>query len=590
MGIVAYFLFIKWLMFLNIIIFLLIFLIIVLPTILLTPEIDYCNMSNNNTTIISCCSEKYWNRTANENIIIDLLKGNELLERTLLFYGVYQNKLYHSIDDNDSSTSSTTTYDLPLAYIICTISFFLIILLAIVRSAAKGFRERVIEGEGQFYQYCNLIFGGWDYCIHNEEASNIKHKAIYNEIKGFLEAERLDEERQNRTREEKVRLFFIRFIINLFVLVVLILCGIFIYFIIDISFKQVNNNNLQNNDNYLSIEKIIQIGYEFLPYICIVGLNVVVPFLFRSLVSFEHYKPLNVILFTLLRIIFLRLASLVVLLTSFYKIIAVEIDDDQCTNANRPLCWETFVGKQFLKLYITDLLTQFFVTFFINFPRSLIARHTNNKIIQFIGEQKFDLSNHVLDIIYSQTICWLGTFFVPFLPLIGVIGCFFLFYIKKFACLVNSTPPNKVYRANRSTSLFMFVLLLSFLLAIIPVGYSIAEITPSKSCGPFRNLDTVWTLIIQTFTKFPNWIQNILFFIGTAGFGVPAFIVLSLLLYYYYAVSMANKQMVVVLKNQLVLEGHDKQFLLNRLSAFIKQQQEQTKYHHEQSIEIGNFN
>jgi hypothetical protein len=42
-------------------------------------------------------------------------------------------------------------------------------------------------------------------------------------------------------------------------------------------------------------------------------------------------------------------------------------------------------------------------------------------------------------------------------------------------------------------------------------------------------------------------------------------------------VSAANKQMVMVLKNQLVLEGHDKQFLLNRLSAFIKQQQEHQK-------------
>jgi hypothetical protein len=35
--------------------------------------------------------------------------------------------------------------------------------------------------------------------------------------------------------------------------------------------------------------------------------------------------------------------------------------------------------------------------------------------------------------------------------------------------------------------------------------------------------------------------------------------------------------MVQVLKNQLVLEGHDKQFLLNRLSIFIKQQQEYQK-------------
>lgn len=75
----------------------------------------------------------------------------------------------------------------------------------------------------------------------------------------------------------------------------------------------------------------------------------------------------------------------------------------------------------------------------------------------------------------------------------------------------------------------------------------------------------------------PQFFQNIIFFFGTAGFAIPAFVVLTLFLYYYYAVSDANKHMVQVLKNQLVLEGHDKQFLLNRLSSFIKQQQEYQK-------------
>jgi len=39
----------------------------------------------------------------------------------------------------------------------------------------------------------------------------------------------------------------------------------------------------------------------------------------------------------------------------------------------------------------------------------------------------------------------------------------------------------------------------------------------------------------------------------------------------------SNKKMIVVLRKQLVLEGHDKQFLLNRLSAFIKQQDRRRK-------------
>lgn len=56
---------------------------------------------------------------------------------------------------------------------------------------------------------------------------------------------------------------------------------------------------------------------------------------------------------------------------------------------------------------------------------------------------------------------------------------------------------------------------------------------------------------------------------------MPAIIILILAGYYYYAVAAANKHMVALLKNQLVLEGHDKQFLLSRLNHMIKMSTEE---------------
>lgn len=364
-------------------------------------------------------------------------------------------------------------------------------------------------------------------------------------------------------------------------LLILCSCGIFIFYIIRFSFDKLGSEGIKiikPNLIELNDETIKQLFYEFLPYVCIVLLNITIPVLFRHLISLESYSPRSVVKITLIRTIFLRFASLAVLLSSFYILITGKVEDGECTNSSRSLCWETFVGQQFLKLYITDLFGQFFMTFFVNFPRSFIGKHSENKVLRFIGQQEFDLSKHVLDIVYLQTICWLGTFFVPFLPLFAVGGSFILFYIKKFACLVNCKPPKQVYRSSRSHSLFMFILLICNVLSIIPICYCIVKISPSKACGPFKDLESPGSLLVTTFLELPLWIQSILSFLGTAGFGVPAFLILSLMLYYYYAVSMANKNMVTVLKNQLVLEGHDKQFLLNRLSAFIKQQQEQNKY------------
>lgn len=326
-------------------------------------------------------------------------------------------------------------------------------------------------------------------------------------------------------------------------------------------------------------QQLLNLFWEFLPYLAIVLLNLLVPLIFNYLVKFEQYSPVFVIKVSLMRTVFLRLSSLMVLLSRFYYLISKNLGTQECYNNDKgtPPCWETFVGQQFYKLFITDFATHCFVTFFINFPRALIARHFSSRFAKFIGEQEFELSKHVLDIVYTQTLCWLGTFYAPFLPLIASILNFFMFYVKKFACLNNSKPSVMLYRASRSNSLFMFILLVSYTIAVVPVVYAIAEIIPSRTCGPFRGNDSVWDTAIGAFLRMPLFIQNIIFFVGSASFAVPFFITLVLFLYYYYAVSAANKKFVELLRNQLVLEGHDKQFLLNRLSTFIKQQQEYQK-------------
>ncbi|XP_063232362.1 transmembrane channel-like protein 7 isoform X2 [Bacillus rossius redtenbacheri] len=571
-GVVSYFLFIKWLMFLNLAIFLLVFLFVILPEILLGEQFIYsCNVSDFNFSLVECCSESYWNTSTSDGIVLDLIQGKGIIEKTVLFYGLYSSKIYTTSED------SGLYYNLPLAYIAITVLSFLLSLVAIVKSAAKGFKERLIEGEGQFYKYCNLVFAGWDFCIHNEKSAAIKHKALFNEIKGNLEAERLEEERQNRSREEKTKLIVIRCIINLVVLMVLAGAAFLIYISFDFSNNELEAITQKNKES----THLYSLLMEFLPSVAIVGLNLFVPILFGYLVTFERYSPQFVVRLTLFRTVFLRLSSLIMLLVTLYNVVMCRLGD--CNKAHDycgdPQCWETYVGQQFYKLVLLDFVTNVVITFMFNFPRMLIAKHSKSRVAKFIGEQEFELPRHVLDVVYTQTLCWLGSFYAPSLPLFAGLQYFFIFYIKKFACLVNSTPSSTVYRASRSNSFFMLVLLLSFVVAVVPVTYSVAELLPSSGCGPFRGQDTVWQLVVSTFEKLPSWIQSILFFFSTAGFAVPAFIILVLCLYYYYAVSAANKHMVLVLKNQLVLEGHDKQFLLNRLSAFIKQQQQQHDHH-----------
>ncbi|CAG9790162.1 unnamed protein product [Diatraea saccharalis] len=605
-GVVSFFLFLRWLLFLNLVISLFVIIFLILPKTVLVETSYDCEDYESNSTV--CCSYSYLSRNLTEsNLALDVIQGTGWMERTILFYGVYSDQIYTYFIKSFWETQFY--YNMPLAYILVPITWALLSLIAIVKAAAKGFKEKLVESEGQFYLYCNLVFGGWDFCIQNEKSAKIKHRALFNEIKGCLEEERFKEEKQLRTRESQILLHMRRLLINSIVFIILVASGVMIYISYNYSlvrlsaqtgvdnadpgdlnkgyvnrtserlafshFKMHRNTQGLGSRDSSFFEQLENTLLEFLPYICIVMLNLIVPEVFNYLIGFENYAPARVIIVTLLRTVLLRLSSLAVLLSQIYVFIAS--NKRTCSwgdeEANGIECWETYLGQQLYKLILTDFALQFVITFVINLPRAFVARHSSSRCLKIIGEQDFYLPKHVLDIIYIQTIIWMGSFFCPFLPIIGTLYYFLIFYIKKFTCLINCTPSPVVYKASKSKSLFMSVLLLGFVVSIAPVAYSVAELLPSIKCGPFRGYSTVWNYVIETFDRFPYILRESVFLLGTSVFAVPAFAVLLLFLYYYWAVAAANRHMVAVLKNQLVLEGHDKQFLLNRLSAFIRQHQ-----------------
>ncbi|XP_014679644.1 PREDICTED: transmembrane channel-like protein 4, partial [Priapulus caudatus] len=148
--------------------------------------------------------------------------------------------------------------------------------------------------------------------------------------------------------------------------------------------------------------------------------------------------------------VFVRLAALSVLVFSLYQQVRCRGARDACDVAAPPCpglpCWETI----------------------------LVTKFPNATLSKFVGQQEFVLPKNVLDIVYTQTLCWLGSFFSPVLPLITVVKCFLFFYLKKGTLLSNYVPNQKPYKASRTNDFFYLVLLLSFILVAIPVGYTIA--------------------------------------------------------------------------------------------------------------------
>lgn len=621
-GVASYFLFLRWLLFLNVLMFLMPGLFIILPHWMfpglgsfesnvshsnhtfpsplvspssaaplpspmalvlrsLSPPLPLTTTAavegltsvavkqpNRTLNLVQECYESYHQRVAGQtkegiSQLQDLLQGTGWMELTALFAGRYLNSVDHV-------PGTMLHYNFPLAYVLTNVACFALCLLLMVRYTTTGVREALMVSEDKLHRYCNLVFASWDFCITDERTARLKHISIIQELKSDLAEERRSMEKARWSRGKKVALYMVRAAINLVVVAVIIGALFAVYQATSFSFGE--QARVQSEEGMLAL--VVQ----FVPSLVITGLNLVVPVLFSKLIVFENFSVNSQVKLTLLRTVFLRFTSIIVLLLSLYKQINCEADQlGQCLEANedsckKPLCWETAVGQQIYKLTILDFLVGVTIVFLVECPRKLLVTRCDCKLAKIVGQQEFSIPNRVLDLVYSQTLCWLGTFYCPLLPAISIIKYLIIFYVQKFTLMNNSRPSQTPYRASRSNTFFVIVLLLALFLAMVPFAYALVEIPPSVACGPFQRFGATWDVVRQNVRSWGWPLVNIVDFLTSVAFAVPAVVVLAISIYYYYSVSSAHAHMEKLLKDKLVLEGKDKQFLLARITEVARLQ------------------
>lgn len=124
-------------------------------------------------------------------------------------------------------------------------------------------------------------------------------------------------------------------------------------------------------------------------------------------------------------------------------------------------CWENRLGSEMYKLCIFNFLAIFCSAFLLNYPRKWVCfrstvAHLINKKVHFYSRSNFPLSErliqdkyprsllarllgkqyflipfNVLDLVYSQTVSWIGVYYCPLLPMIGTVTLIATLYIKK---------------------------------------------------------------------------------------------------------------------------------------------------------------
>uniref|UniRef100_A0A8C6F5L1 Transmembrane channel-like protein n=2 Tax=Monodon monoceros TaxID=40151 RepID=A0A8C6F5L1_MONMO len=557
-GIQSYFSFLRFLVLLNLVIFLIIFMLVLLPVLLTRYKITNSSFvlipskgADIQCTVypISSSGLIYF-----YSYIIDLLSGTGFLADTCLFYGHYT---------IDGVKFQNFIYDLPLAYVLSTVAYLALSLLWIVKRSVEGFKSNLIRSEEHFQSYCNKIFAGWDFCITSRSMADLKHSSLRYELRADLEEERIRQKIAERTSEETIRIYSLRLFLNCIVLAVLAACFYAIYRATIFSQEHMK----KEIDKMVFGENLLIL---YLPSIVITLANFITPIIFAKIIHYEDYSPGFEIRLTILRCVFMRLATICVLVfTLDSKITSCDNYPCELCGYNQKLypCWETQVGQEMYKLMIFDLIIILAVTLFVDFPRKILVTYCSSwKLFQCWGQQEFAIPDNVLGIVYGQTICWIGAFFSPLLPAVATLKFIIIFYVKEISLLYTCRPSPRQFRASNSNFFFLLVLLIGLCLAIIPLTISIARIPSSKACGPFTNFNTTWEVVPKMVSTFPSSLQSLVHGITSEAFAVPFFMILCLVMFYFIALAGAHKRVVVQLREQLSLESRDKRYLIQKLT------------------------
>ncbi|XP_041318422.1 transmembrane channel-like protein 5 isoform X1 [Pyrgilauda ruficollis] len=515
-SVLSYFVFLKWLLNLNIFSFLINFGFITIPQFLAAEP--------NNLSFTG----------------LELFTGAGYFQRTVLYYGFYTNATISKVENGPS-------YNMQLAYIFTVGIYFVICFLILLFSMAKFFSRNFVNPQ-TFSVNASKLLCTWDFNIINEKAVKLQQKNLHTQIKeGLTEVNK--EVLNFSVMERAVRIAFhlLAWVASLGTAVAAC-TGVYFLAINNLElFMKGYSNDLQRQSAMLVLPVIVSL------------LNTLIPFFFSWLGHLEKFQtPGQHIYVTITRNTILKMSIVGILCYYWLNIVAT----------SESQCWETLVGQDIYRLVLVDFIFCLLGSFFGEF----LLRIIGTTVCMNLGLPEFDIGRNVLDLIYAQTLTWIGILFSPLLPGIQMIAFFIVFFVKKVSLIRNCQPPGKVWRTAQMMTSFIFLLFCpSFLGVLSVIGVTVWRLKPSEECGPFRGLSSMyaavaeWIQILESYTasKWVVWIYHNLISSELFFFIISTFVLI--VTYLYWQIIQGRKTMTKLLRKQINNAGKDKMFLLKKL-------------------------
>lgn len=545
-GVLSYFVFLRTLLFFNFFLLLVLCLFLVVPQAVRPPSLP----------------------PSDHLYGLELLTGAGYFADSVMYYGHYSNYTLTKACNgakNQTSCGFHLSYNMPLAYFFTIGAAFFITCIILVYSMSKSFGQsfRIDRSKGLLAM---KVFCSWDFKVTKKSSVILQRENISIQLKELVAEVNRKEVKSSLL--QRLSAFSIQLLAWTICVGSTAGCAYAIYCFSEYMHKdlQIRVRSSPNTKESLLLKEASLLA---LP-VAVSSINLLLPGFFNTVAWMEEYdSPSKRNYVAIFRNLMLKVSLLGVLCYHWLGRVAL---DPKSVGLE---CWESFVGQELYRFLLMDFIFTSLDTFFLEFLWRLFSQRVMKK------ERKpvFDIARNVLELIYGQTIAWLGLLFTPLLPVVQVIKLLFLFYMKKTSLMRNCQAPRKPWRASQMTTFFITLLCFpSFLGAAVCVTYTMWTIKPSASCGPFQGLNTMfqagkkWVEQLAKDDPRLTWltwahtylVENPFFLFLAAG-------IFLIVIYFHSQVVDGQRKIIELLQEQIENEGEDKKFLITRLQTIHEQ-------------------
>ncbi|XP_062447394.1 transmembrane channel-like protein 6 [Rhea pennata] len=540
-SVLSYFLFLKTLLMFNVFLFLLLLVFVVAPQAAYPP---------------APASRRPFTG-------LDVLTGAGYFTRSLLYYGYYSNDTLNepcAARPNCSAAAPAHPYNMPLAYVFTVgVSFFLTCVL-LVYCLSRSFGESYRLG-GPARDLGIKVFYAWDFKVVQRHWVKLQSENICTQLKELLA------EQQSRSRPRSCCWQLEHVAVRL--LAWGLCLGTVLGWVVAVRFFSEHMHAVQQDALARAVSEWQQEAILLVLPLVVSFINAAMPHIYNLLATWERWdSPVLEVYVAICRSLLLKMVVLGLLC---YQWLSREV---VCASE---ACWETCVGQDLYRFMVMDFIFTLLNTVF----GELVWRLVLEKRLKRRRRPEFDIARNVLELIYGQTLTWLGVLFSPLLPAVQIVKLLLLFYIKKTSLVQNCQSPSKPWQASHMSTVFITLLCFpSFLGAAIFLFYTIWSVKPSETCGPFQGMETIyesgktWVHLLEKSSPNVTWftwihlylVENTALLFLTSG-GLLAMI------YFNIQVMKGHRIIINLLKEQIFKEAEDKRFLIQKLHSIYEQRE-----------------